>query len=106
MDAELSRWVVEANNIGISGRWAAVNARIEQLCANPSAGRAWWVEVFSSLCASVFSEYLSLKRAHEDPRSDGSLIAWHARNLSLFGASFVQKALRTPTAFMRTAANT
>lgn len=81
MDNELSRWVDEANNIGGSGRWAAVNATIEQLCANPGAGNAWWVEVFSSLCASVFSEYLSLKRAYEDPRSEASLIAWRARNL-------------------------
>jgi hypothetical protein len=81
MDAELSRWVDEANKIGPSGRWAAVNARIEQLCANPGAGNTWWVEMFSSLCASVFSEYLSLKRAYEDPRSEASLIAWRARNL-------------------------
>lgn len=81
VDAELSRWVHEASNIGTSGRWAAVNARIEQLCAIPGAGNAWWVEVFSSLCASVFSEYLSLKRAYEDPRSEASLMAWRARNL-------------------------
>jgi hypothetical protein len=39
------------------------------------------VGVFSSLCASVFSEYLSLKRAYEDPPSEASLIAWRARNL-------------------------
>jgi Family of unknown function (DUF5677) len=81
MDAELSRWVDEANNVGASGRWAAVNARIEQLCANPGTGNAWWVEVFSSLCASVFSEYLSLKRAYADARSETSLIAWRSRNL-------------------------
>jgi hypothetical protein len=81
MDAELSRWVDEAKNIGTSGRWAAVNARIKKLCANSGAGNAWWVEVFSSLCASVFSEYLSLNRAYEDPRSEASLIAWRARNL-------------------------
>jgi hypothetical protein len=39
------------------------------------------VEVFSSLCASLFSEYLALKRACEEPRSVPSLIAWRARNL-------------------------
>jgi hypothetical protein len=81
MDTELSRWVDEAKAIGESGRWAAINARIEQLCANPGAGNAWWVEMFSSLCASIFSEYLSLKRAYEEPRSETSLIAWRARNL-------------------------
>jgi hypothetical protein len=81
MDVELSKWVDEAANIGASGRWAAVNEKIKQLCANPVAGNAWWVEVFSSLCASVFSEYLSLKHAYEDPHSESALIAWRARSL-------------------------
>jgi hypothetical protein len=81
MDPELYRWVDEANPIRAGGRWEAVNANIRELCANPGAGNGWWVEVISSLCASSFSEYLSLKGAYEEPRSEPSLIAWRARNL-------------------------
>lgn len=81
MESEFSRWIDEASDVAASGRWVAVNARIALLCANPGAGNAWWVEVFSSLTAAVFSEYLSLKNAYEDPRSEASLIAWRARNL-------------------------
>lgn len=65
MDTELYRWVDEANTIRAGGRWEAVNANIRELCANPGAGNGWWVKVFSSLCASSFSEYLSLKRGVE-----------------------------------------
>jgi hypothetical protein len=81
MNAELSRWVEDASEIAASGRWAAVDERIKQLGANPEADNAWWARLFSSLCASIFSEYLSLKRAYEDSRSEASLIAWRARNL-------------------------
>jgi hypothetical protein len=81
MDSELYRWADEANTIRAGGRWEAVNANIRELCANPGAGNGWWVEVFSSLCASSFTEYLSLTRTYEEPRSEASLIAWRARNL-------------------------
>jgi hypothetical protein len=39
------------------------------------------VQLFGSLCAQVLSEYLHLKRAHEQKTDDGSLLAWCARNL-------------------------
>jgi hypothetical protein len=81
MDPELSRLVDEAANISGSGRWAAVNERIEYLAANPGIDNEWWVQLFGSLCFQVFSEYLSLKRAHEEQRSEASLLAWRARNL-------------------------
>ena len=81
LDTELSRLVDEAANISGSGRWAAVNKRIEYLTANPGVDNDWWVQLFGSLCFQVFSEYLSLKRAHEEKRAEASLLAWRARNL-------------------------
>jgi hypothetical protein len=81
MDPEFSRLVNEAAEITISGRWAAVNARIEALCANPGPDNAWWVQLFASLCSQTFSEYFSLKRAYENKRDDAPLLAWRARNL-------------------------
>jgi hypothetical protein len=81
MDPEFSRLVDEASNIAASGRWAAVDQRIKQLAANPGAGNDWWVQLFASLCSKIFSEYLSLKRAHEEKRDEASLLAWRARNL-------------------------
>jgi hypothetical protein len=81
MDAEFSRLVDEAANISVSGRWEAVNERIKYLAANPDADKVWCVQLFSSLCFLVFSEYLSLKRAHDLKRDEASLLAWRARNL-------------------------
>ena len=81
MDPEFSRLVDEAANIPTSGRWAAVNERIEHLSANPGVDNDWWVQLFGCLCFQVFSEYLSLKCAHQDKRDEGSLLAWRARNL-------------------------
>jgi hypothetical protein len=81
MDPEFSRLVNEAAEIATSGRWAAVNARIEALCANPGPDNAWWVQLFASLCSQTFSEYLSLKRAYENKQDDTPLLAWRARNL-------------------------
>jgi len=81
MDPELSRLVDEAANISGSGRWAAVNERIEYLSAHPGVDNSWWVQLLGSLCFQVFSEYLSLKRAHEGKRDGASLLAWRARNL-------------------------
>ncbi len=81
MDSEFSRLVDEAADISQSGRWAAVNERIEYLSANPGVHNDWWVQLFGSLCFQVFSEYLSLKRAHEHKRYEVSLLAWRARNL-------------------------
>lgn len=82
MDPELSRLVNEAAGIAASGRWAAVNARIEALAANPGADNAWWVQLVGSLCSQNFEEYLSLKRAYENKQNDAAaLLAWRARNL-------------------------
>jgi hypothetical protein len=81
MDPVFSKWVDDAANIAASGRWAAINERIRHLCANPSADNAWLVQVLASLCAQVFSEYLALKRAYEEKRTEASLLAWRARNL-------------------------
>jgi hypothetical protein len=81
MNPEFSRLVDEAANVAASGRWAAVNERIEQLSANPGVNNGWWVQLIGSLCFQVFSEYLSLKRAHEERRGEAALLAWRARNL-------------------------
>ncbi|HEV1992994.1 MAG TPA: hypothetical protein VGR03_01560 [Candidatus Acidoferrum sp.] len=81
MDPEDSRLVDQAADIAASGRWAAVNERIEHLVANPGTDNDWWVQLFASLCSQVFSEYLFLKRAHEEKRDEPSLLAWRARNL-------------------------
>lgn len=79
---EFSRFVNEAADIRTSGRWAAVNTRIEALAANPGPDNAWWVQLFASLCSQNFSEYLSMQRAYENKQNDdAALLAWHARNL-------------------------
>jgi hypothetical protein len=81
MDPEFSGLVDEAANIRASGRWAAVNEKIEHLAANPDTDNAWLVQLFGSLCFQVFSEYLCLIRSHEEKRDDASVVAWRARNL-------------------------
>jgi hypothetical protein len=82
MDPEFSRLIGEAVEIRTSGRWAAVNAKIEALAANPGSNNSWWVQLFASLCSQTFSEYLSLKRAYEKKHHDDpALLAWRARNL-------------------------
>jgi hypothetical protein len=81
MDAEFSKFIDEAAAIAASGRWAAVNERIKQLAANPGPDNAWWVQVFASLCAQNFVEYLALKQAYEAERGEPALLAWRARNL-------------------------
>ena len=78
---EFAQWVQQAESIGKHGRWGVANTLIEQLCANPGAAGPAWVQVFASLAAATFSEYLALKSAYEDPKSDPALIAWRARNL-------------------------
>jgi len=82
MDPECSRLVDEAAAISTSGRWAAVNSRIEALAAQPGPYNAWWVQLFGSLCSQNFGEYLALKRAYENKQNDdAALLAWRARNL-------------------------
>src|ERR1700732_1829950 len=81
MDLESSRLVDDAAYISTSGRWAAINERIQCLAANPGVDNEWWVQLFGSFCCQIFSEYLSLKRAYEEERGGTSLLAWRARNL-------------------------
>ena len=82
MDPEISRLVNQAADIAASGRWATVNARLEGLAANPGENNAWWVQLVGGLCFQNFSEYKSLKRAHENTQNGSAmLLAWRARNL-------------------------
>jgi len=81
MDPECSRLIDEAANIATSGRWAAINEKITRLAANPGVDNDWWVQLLGCLCFQVFSEYLSLKHAHEEKCDEASLLAWRARNL-------------------------
>jgi hypothetical protein len=82
MDPEFARLVNEAAEIKSSGRWKAINTRIEALAAHAGAGNAWWVQIFGGLCFQNFSEYLALKRAYENGHEDDTaLLAWRARNL-------------------------
>ena len=82
MDPECSRLVDEAAAIASSGRWAAVNERIETLAAHPGIDNAWWVQLFGALCSHNFSEYMLLKKVYENrQRDDVPLLAWRARNL-------------------------
>jgi len=82
MDAEYSSLIDLAASIAESGRWNAVNKRIEHLSANPGKDNGWWVIVFASLSAQVFSEYLLLKSAYQQKKAEGpALLAWRARNL-------------------------
>lgn len=78
---EFGQWVRDADLIGKSGRWNAVNEAIVKLSAQPGTVAAEWLQVFGCLTAATFSEYLSLKRAYQETSSDSSLIAWRARNL-------------------------
>jgi hypothetical protein len=75
-------FVDHAEQIGVSGRWNAVNVAIERLAKNPGPDNAWYVQLLAGLCSKVFSEYLLLKAAYaNDQGDDASLIAWRARNL-------------------------
>lgn len=93
---EFAQWAQAAEAIGKSGRWDAANRLILKLNATSSP----WLQVFGSLAAAVFSEYLSLKRAYEDPGLDSAVVAWRARNLlelsiwSLYCAKSKENTLR------------
>jgi hypothetical protein len=81
MNPELSRLIDMAATISTSGRWTAVNEKIQKLSAKTDAANEWWVQLFSALCFKTFSEYLLLKRAYEEKNKETALIAWRARNL-------------------------
>ncbi len=82
MHPESLRLVSGAADIKTSGRWEAVNVRIQALAAGPNADNGWWLMLFGSLCYQNFMEYLALKRAYENPQDcDIPIVAWHSRNL-------------------------
>jgi hypothetical protein len=82
MHPECSRLVDQAAEIASSGRWTAINDRIEALAPHPDAGNAWWLQLFGALCSQNFSEYLHLKKTYENQgRDETPELAWRARNL-------------------------
>ncbi|HEX3665928.1 MAG TPA: hypothetical protein VHU23_11915 [Rhizomicrobium sp.] len=82
MNSEFARFVADAASIKTSGRWTAMNAKIERMAASPGEGNDWYVQLFASLCFQIFSEYLALKTTYDAKQDrDASLLAWRARNL-------------------------
>ena len=82
MRPEFAKHVKSAAQIEESGRWSALNTKIESFAANPSKGNGWYVQLYSSLCFQNFSEYLLLKKDYtERHERNVSLLAWRARNL-------------------------
>ncbi len=81
MNPEFAKHVADAANVKSSGRWAAMNAKIERLAAKPGVGNEWYVQLFGGLCYQVFSEYHLIESAYGDDRQNASLLAWRARNL-------------------------
>lgn len=79
MDPEFARFAEDAENIRTSGRWAQLNQRIEELCADPGDCEAWRVKVLAGLAYSVFAEYVAMKKAAKEETP--ALLAWRARNL-------------------------
>ncbi|MGA9825022.1 MAG: hypothetical protein WBQ53_09355 [Methylocystis sp.] len=82
MNHEFRKFIDDAAAIKTSGRWAAMNVKIERLAAKPGVGNEWYVQTFGSLCYQVLSEYYLLKDAYDEKRNnDASLLAWRARNI-------------------------
>ena len=81
MSPEFAKFVNDAADIKTSGRWNAINAKIERLAARPDAGNEWHVQLFGSICYQVLSEYHRLERAYNAESENASLLAWRARNL-------------------------
>jgi Family of unknown function (DUF5677) len=74
-------WIEKASDIGTTGRWEALNKRLVRLFNQPGEADRILIQVCGALCASIFSEYLAMKREYEDSNSGPPLIAWRARNL-------------------------
>lgn len=72
-------FIAEAVAIKESGRWGAINERVDALAKKPGEGNEWYVQLFGQLCAQVFSEYIALKCAVEEQGDDTALIAWRAQ---------------------------
>jgi hypothetical protein len=79
---DFTKWIEDAAQIRTSGRWTAVNAKIERMADNTGAGNEWYVQILSSLVFQLLSEYSRLTRTYEENRgTDISVLAWQARNL-------------------------
>jgi hypothetical protein len=81
VNPEFAKFVNDAADVKTSGRWNAMNAKIERLAAKPGTGNEWHVQLFGSICYQVFSEYHQLESAYRAERANASLLAWRARNL-------------------------
>jgi hypothetical protein len=105
MHSQLSKFVDDAADIKVSGRWAALNERVEQMAADPGAGNGWYVQLFGALCYQVLSEYCLLRDAHAEKRArDASLLAWRARNLlelSVWSSYFMTRSRERAPAIRR-----
>ena len=92
MQPEFSQFVDDAANVKVSGRWDAMNTKIQRLAAKPGVGNEWYVQLFGALCYQVFSEYHQLENAYKG-RENAPLLAWRARNLlelSVWSTYFVK----------------
>jgi hypothetical protein len=76
-----AKLIREADDVKTSGRWAALNQKINQLADDQNGHEPWQVQVIAALCFQNFSEYIALKKAYEETESDVSLLAWRSRNL-------------------------
>ncbi len=82
MNPDFEKFIHDAAQIAESGRWDAMNKKIEILASNPGKDNDWYVQQFGSLVAQIFSEYLLTKHEFSTKRNgDASLLAWRARNL-------------------------
>jgi hypothetical protein len=81
VNPEFAKFVNDAAYIKVSGRWSALNAKIERLAARPGVGNEWHVQLFGSICYQILSEYHRLESAYSVERENASLLAWRARNL-------------------------
>jgi hypothetical protein len=92
MKPEFSKFVDDAASIKASGRWDAVNAKIQRLAEKPGVGNEWYVQLFGALCYQVFSEYHQPENVY-GRSENASLVAWRARNLlelSVWSTYFVR----------------
>ena len=62
MNPDSAKFIYEASQITDSGKWAAMNKRIEALAADPGTVEDWHVQLFGALVAQIISEYLLVKQ--------------------------------------------
>jgi hypothetical protein len=81
MENEFKRLISEAAEIKASGKWNALNQKIQQLVNDNNGYEEWEIQVLANLCFHNFSGFFALKKAYDDIKSEPSLLAWRARNL-------------------------